>query len=1131
MAVCNSCNVYVNPIPALFLSTSRLFCRSFKGIILPGNAERIQFSFRATRQGVYHGMWRLKLTPPGDTKTPMLVPIWAAVGGVDDGEASVQELEQRLCRRVMAQYINETLLHLVDSLSYSHMPDQRVERANIQAYTFEHVNSFYRVDGSEAIIKEFTKIRDDVRAFKEALPSEETNNGGPPHPAWSHHGPKNAHPGTDESLSLALLFDEIFMLDDIHLEEKRCFALRLQSLITTAQESRARYSRAAASLMESIIATLVPACCSAIADARDQAGQPPMMPQWLPSGFKLADASVSSAADIPDSRASQPSLSSTKPSDDIPTQRHSTQIEVKKPLHWSNKEGQVASRGGRLHTTNIPDWQAPAAEVLARNFSQYLETWDYDAVLSHANDVLLNNFADKLDNTGLDVLTQATPEKNLENMKVAAMKLLGDVCMKVDLEKAAPAIEDVLLELLGLICEEHDAVLRFLSTKEDIWDFIDEKLPEEWDSARGPQIAETSQETVVYFISDWARFMGLALDCIYEKQIDKVEREVVNANSDGDVPALVDERKASQEYNEERHITLLFHVLGVDTIVLDYFPTYDINSSWPITIWQSMVPARRILGPRFRRFQESLCMFMGHQLQDIRQAILARYKETKEKTRRCWGFNSVVDYVVDSIRRQISLQAGLAGESLQSENKRTVTVMTMYCPDFWDIRTFVTLNRVTESIRLLERVVSLSASTTIFLCGDICTALLGFLLDGRVQIRSKAKSRDESLRSEHSDEGVRAYASTTNCLPQAEYWLPPLDTGGLHDASLGPAGVTDDTSCRATATCSDPGETLPAKASKHGKDEKDEERYPTGLSFHVEGAQAACTSFLQAETSYHPPRGLLLMRKFPGWRKDILLRVEHVRRPEETHNQQLRKTSGTRYRPCESDATMVATEKSTQSKHLGRKTGKQGMQTSDDFRRSMDQTSMRVFPDIPHHDASVDDDERIVCCHLPPTAHILSWFLQKWEGPIRYTTPEDIEVADHIEEVAVYWGAGPSLLSDMKEAIRTSHLLCYLGDALERCNMKDSKVGDNDMSGRSASISSTSELLSHVAALLPADLTPSRSVSTRSWSEHEDEDDSDQEEHNTMLGKMISRMRVCIQRLEAIMGCEPSNKIMTIMAK
>ncbi|CBZ53324.1 conserved hypothetical protein [Neospora caninum Liverpool] len=662
------------------------------------NTGRVAFSF----------VWTPEKTA-FDTSNDVLIrndsgivsfPADTAVGGVDDGEASVQELEQRLCRRVMAQYINETLLHLVDSLSYSHMPDQRVERANIQAYTFEHVNSFYRVDGSEAIIKEFTKIRDDVRAFKEALPSEETNNGGPPHPAWSHHGPKNAHPGTDESLSLALLFDEIFMLDDIHLEEKRCFALRLQSLITTAQESRARYSRAAASLMESIIATLVPACCSAIADARDQAGQPPMMPQWLPSGFKLADASVSSAADIPDSRASQPSLSSTKPSDDIPTQRHSTQIEVKKPLHWSNKEGQVASRGGRLHTTNIPDWQAPAAEVLARNFSQYLETWDYDAVLSHANDVLLNNFADKLDNTGLDVLTQATPEKNLENMKVAAMKLLGDVCMKVDLEKAAPAIEDVLLELLGLICEEHDAVLRFLSTKEDIWDFIDEKLPEEWDSARGPQIAETSQETVVYFISDWARFMGLALDCIYEKQIDKVEREVVNANSDGDVPALVDERKASQEYNEERHITLLFH---------------------------------------------------------------------------------------------------------------------------------------------------------------------------------------------------------------------------------------------------------------------------------------------------------------------------------------------------------------------------------------------------------------------------------KWEGPIRYTTPEDIEVADHIEEVAVYWGAGPSLLSDMKEAIRTSHLLCYLGDALERCNMKDSKVGDNDMSGRSASISSTSELLSHVAALLPADLTPSRSVSTRSWSEHEDEDDSDQEEHNT--------------RLEAIMGCEPSNKIMTIMAK
>ncbi|KEP60554.1 UNVERIFIED_CONTAM: hypothetical protein HHA_230602 [Hammondia hammondi] len=364
--------------------------------------------------------------------------MWAAVEGIESSAPSVHELEQRLHRRVIGQFIKEIILVLVDNLSYSDTPALCVERANIRTYKFEHINSLYRVDGAEAIVKDFMKIRDDFRAFKEDVALKEPEKAEHPHSASSQHAPKIAYPGTDESLSLAVLFDDIFMLDSIQLEEKRRFSLRLQILISTAQEFRARYSTGPASLMESIITSLVPVCCSAIADARDRAGQPTVMPQWLPPGHKLPDESVVLATHSPERRGSQQMVPSSRPTDNITTYRLTSQ-----QPHLPYKEGLHASRCGRSQTISIPDWQDVAAEVVAETFRQHLEDWELDAVFSHAKDVLLHNFTEILGNTGpvLDLATSNTLERKLEKMKASTMKILVDLCLKADLDHATPGAQ------------------------------------------------------------------------------------------------------------------------------------------------------------------------------------------------------------------------------------------------------------------------------------------------------------------------------------------------------------------------------------------------------------------------------------------------------------------------------------------------------------------------------------------------------------------------------------------------------------------------------------------------------------------------------------------------------------------
>ncbi|KEP60553.1 UNVERIFIED_CONTAM: hypothetical protein HHA_230605 [Hammondia hammondi] len=442
------------------------------------------------------------------------------------------------------------------------------------------------------------------------------------------------------------------------------------------------------------------------------------------------------------------------------------------------------------------------------------------------------------------------------------------------------ATEDICFEVLTLMCEENEVILRCLNSEEDIWDFIDEKLPEEWDSVSGPQVAETAPETVVYFINHWSRFVCLALAYIYEKQIDKVEKAAVDADTIGNITALAGDRQPRQECHGEKHISLLFHVLGVDTIVLDYFPPGDIALPSSIATWQSLVPAKRILGPYLRRFLQNLCVFFGVELEGMRQAIVEKYRETKNKLQRCYAFNSLADYTLESIRRRISRQKRPPPDSLASQKKRMVTIMTFYCDDFWDTDSVVVMSRITELMDLLEKVVTFSASTTIFLCGDICTVLLAFLFDGKVQVHSKAHDRDESLWSDDFDEGQNRYESSGDRFAKADFVLPHVDRAAMEEGRLHSGGRTESLPSEGPVSSSDTGAVSPGKVATA---KKSEERFASGSSqsvtpHNMEGLQRSSIRWPQVETCSRGRRGLTLMRKFPGWSKFAAIVAEAFKR-------------------------------------------------------------------------------------------------------------------------------------------------------------------------------------------------------------------------------------------------------------
>ncbi|KEP60552.1 UNVERIFIED_CONTAM: hypothetical protein HHA_455080 [Hammondia hammondi] len=205
--------------------------------------------------------------------------------------------------------------------------------------------------------------------------------------------------------------------------------------------------------------------------------------------------------------------------------------------------------------------------------------------------------------------------------------------------------------------------------------------------------------------------------------------------------------------------------------------------------------------------------------------------------------------------------------------------------------------------------------------------------------------------------------------------------------------------------------------------------------------------------------------RFP---RDILLRIENVRRAKEAHNQQPRKISGARYRQSQGDGTTSA--KSPTSNPLTRKPLRKPVQASDESRPLTEPSCTRPSVELPQPDSFLDGDENVVCCQLPPSSQMLSWLLRKWATPRQYPLEEDILDEDSIsEEVAIYWGAGPMLLLDLKEAILTSEILCYLGDALERQSERNSKSPYDVALPTAGATSCTAELLRILTVLLPAE--------------------------------------------------------------
>ncbi|PFH38716.1 hypothetical protein BESB_010580 [Besnoitia besnoiti] len=362
-----------------------------------------------------------------------------------------------------------------------------------------------------------------------------------------------------------------------------------------------------------------------------------------------------------------------------------------------------------------------------------------------------------------------------------------DTCVETDLSLQ----EEWFLESVRGLCEENEATLRCLVTVDEIWWFVNETVPEMWDPVYGPRRADVAEDAVIYYVRDWGRFAETAVACVKAKHQTAPDDGNRATAEDDDVIETASERgQGPFAYEIQKDIELLFRVIGVDTIVLDFLLPANIHTSGAAAAWRSLVPVQRILGPCVGRFLECLCTFFGLSVSHVRDTAVQRINAIEERTRRCTSFYSVLDYAIDCIwRRQPGLQ-GIATEVRPGQANQVLTVVAGYCNSFWDTNSLATFTELINLLILVDNIVALSASTAVYLCGDICTALLAILCDGRVAISTPGIPE----RFRNADHQQRVTSALRRCKPvlNATYVLPPLKRDAEHPQA---ADTADQAQC------------------------------------------------------------------------------------------------------------------------------------------------------------------------------------------------------------------------------------------------------------------------------------------------------------------------------------------------
>lgn len=678
----------------------------------------------------------------------------------------------------------------------------------------------------------------------------------------------------------------------------------------------------------------------------------------------------------------------------------------------------------------------------------------------------------------------------LEDAFAALRELLNRSAREVFLSVEGSAgssksVEETAFSMMESLCGENEVESRSLQTREQILEFLDEKIPLDWDPVTGSVPAETASESTVYFVGSWDVFVRSALTCLNQRDNDWPPDAAATGSATQKATVTVD---AVHDYQRQRNTDIILRILGVKTVVLDYLPRCNDNDREVTAPWWTLVPCQRVLGSSVRCFLDALCGFFDVDMNSLRNGLVRQWRDRERKAKTSGTFRSIVDYTVErmNIERDSKVHRPPSGTT-----SRTVTVLTRYCEKFWDMRSPRTLDGITDALSILDTVVSLSASTVIHVAGDLCTILLAFVCDGKVELTSKEK-RNEPREDDAGHEDHRLLRTVTSGMLPAEYILSPLDQqeadrptaesqeGSDRSFPVVPGKAENEKAAPSAATSKlkkqpkEPHRITP-EASPSEEDKPDSESghhssrtRPIYLlrksaehkhySKVVEKAfkkilstgKASCVSARKrlngradaspASVSVPGERRLSVACPFfalaASQRQitlrlpaDIILKLEPKKSEEEMTDTRAPRKS-TKERTLD-DVRETSAEKTSKLRPPLKKAGRQLPSPADP--RGHRQSATRC-PEFEDDNEFTSEYDQYLWCRLPSSEDIFGWLDALWSRPAEDETEEEQDGNDSLKEkeVASYCSPGPLFLEELKTSLLEAKVAYLLGESFER---------------------------------------------------------------------------------------------------
>ncbi|PHJ25692.1 hypothetical protein CSUI_000459 [Cystoisospora suis] len=608
----------------------------------------------------------------------------------------------------------------------------------------------------------------------------------------------------------------------------------------------------------------------------------------------------------------------------------------------------------------------------------------------------------------------------------------------------AKSVEAAAFSLIEGLCGENEVESRSLLTQEQILEFLEEKLPLDWDPITGSVPGDTAGDSTVYFVGRWDAFVRSVLTCLNHRENDWALEAAAVQNTLFTLEAV-------HEYQKQRNTEIIFRILGVKTVVLDYLP--GCNEFTEVTApWWTLVPCQRALGSSARTFLSTLCGFFDVNMSSVRDGMIRRWRDRERRAKMLDTYCSIVDYTLERLKVEQDCKVHRPPPEMTN---RIVTVLTRYCEKFWDMQSARTLDCITDALSVLDTIVSLSRSTVVHIAGDLCTVLLAFLCDGKVEVLSRDKSNaateeDTALDNDH------ALRTVTTSMVQAEYVLSPLGRRDAHHAPGESQETVESASPVVSGKTDNEKAAAPAGAPKLKKQPRDPHRISPETGPAEEDKGDSHSGPHRSRT-----RPVYLLRKFAGYQRysqivskafrrilrtathrqitlrlptDIILKTEPKKMEEYA--------ADTRPRKSTKERTLDDVRETSKNRPPSRKAGRQPRSPVDS--KGHRQTSTRS-PELEDDDDFNADNDQYLWCRLPSSEEVFRWLDELWGSPIDGETEEDQDDNDSLKDkdVALYWAPGPLFLEELKTSLREADGAYLVGECLERVACQpDSSTSD-----------------------------------------------------------------------------------------